>query len=231
MNPLLRSSTTHLFREDITGEIGLDDDTNHVEKVLRVRDGESITVSDGRGRWRVLRYVSSGGLRHDSEIYVETRAPRETCVAFAPVKGDRTEWTVEKLTEIGIDRIVVMTPTVRSVVRWDGAKTDAQRTKLTKTVLAAASQSRRVWLPVVDVGVAMGSLSGAGVAVAEPGGAVLDESVTTVVVGPEGGFAPEEIENWTRVTLGDTILRAETASVVAATLLVAHSRRQSDHTV
>ena len=147
-------------------------------------------------------------------------------VAVAPVKGDRTDLVVEKLVEIGIDSIVVLAPVERSVVRWSADRTVQVMDRYSRIVKAAAMQSRRVHLPVLSGPVALASVLAGGAAVAEPGGDAPWEEVTTVIIGPEGGFAPSEIAPAAlRVDLGPGILRAETAAIVAAARMVAHHRR------
>ena len=69
-------------------------------------------------------------------------------MAFAPVKGERPEWVVQKLTELGIDRIVPLR-TERSVVRWTGERGQATVERLRRVAREAAAQCRRVWLPEV----------------------------------------------------------------------------------
>ncbi len=153
---------------------------------------------------------------------VASAAPNVGCsVAFTPVKGDRNEWAVQKLTEIGIDEVIILAPTQHSVVRWSDA--DKQLRKLRVVAREAAMQSRRVWLPnIVGLAALHEVCAGDGAAVADPDGVALHAGVSLVVVGPEGGFAEEELPAGVpRVQLGDTILRAETATLVAATLLVA----------
>jgi 16S rRNA (uracil1498-N3)-methyltransferase len=120
-----------------------------------------------------------------------------------------------------------LAPTQHSVVRWSDA--DKQLRKLRVVAREAAMQSRRVWLPSIVGLLALHEVcAGDGAAVADPNGVPLHAGVSLltgvslVVVGPEGGFAEEELPAGVpRVQLGDTILRAETATLVAATLLVA----------
>ena len=90
-------------------------------------------------------------------------------VAFAPVKGERPEWVVQKLTELGIDRIVPLL-SERSVVRWSGARGKATVERLRRVAREAAAQCRRVWLPEVADTV---RLRGAGERWAAPGEVVL----------------------------------------------------------
>jgi 16S rRNA (uracil1498-N3)-methyltransferase len=148
-------------------------------------------------------------------------------VALAPVKGDRTEDAVEKLVEIGIDRIMILAPVEHSVVRWDGDRAVTSMQRIERVVRAAAMQSRRVWLPIVEGPTPLAQiLTEPGVAMAEPGGTADLSSLATVVVGPEGGFSAAEVSlAQSTVDLGAAILRAGTAAVVAGALMVAHSRR------
>jgi 16S rRNA (uracil1498-N3)-methyltransferase len=229
MNPDLRDSVAHVFVDQLGAPVLGDNDRHHLGRVLRLRDGESVTASDGRGRWRRCEW-HDGDLRLAGDI-VDTAAPSQRIgVAFAPVKGDRNEWAVQKLTEIGVDDIVLLAPTRRSVVRWSNV--EKQMEKLRVVAREAAMQSRRTWLPTVSGLMSLAdALSRPGAAVADPEGAPLASGAPSptrttipalVIIGPEGGFDADEIpSSAARVSLGDTILRAETATLVAATLLVA----------
>ncbi|MGA1655788.1 MAG: 16S rRNA (uracil(1498)-N(3))-methyltransferase [Ilumatobacteraceae bacterium] len=223
----LRNSVAHVFVDHLDSPSLTDTDQHHLSRVLRVRDGERVTASDGRGSWRSCAWAD-GGLRADGDVVTEAAPLQRVGVAFVPVKGDRNEWSVQKLTEIGVDDIVLLAPTRRSVVRW--TDTDKQLRKLSLVAREAAMQSRRVWLPRVTAGVSLSDvLSMPGVAVADPAASLFVSPAastpadpTLIVVGPEGGFDDDEIPaNVPRVRLGDTILRAETATLVAATLLSA----------
>ncbi|MGA1257481.1 MAG: 16S rRNA (uracil(1498)-N(3))-methyltransferase [Ilumatobacteraceae bacterium] len=223
----LRNSVAHVFVDHLDSPSLTDTDQHHLSRVLRVRDGERVTASDGRGSWRSCAWAD-GGLRADGDVVTEAAPLQRVGVAFVPVKGDRNEWSVQKLTEIGIDDIVLLAPTRRSVVRW--TDTEKQLRKLTLVAREAAMQSRRVWLARVTAGVSLSDvLSMPGVAVADPAASLFVSPAastpadpTLIVVGPEGGFDDDEIPaKVPRVRLGDTILRAETATLVAATLLTA----------
>lgn len=226
MNEELRRSSAHVFVSDILAPVLAVDDEHHLSRVLRLRDGERVTASDGNGCWRSCEW-RGGSILAVGDVHHEPAPARSLRIALAPVKGDRTEWTVEKLVEIGIDRITVLAPVEHSVVRWDRDKAVANVERLGRIARAAASQSRSVRLPVVDGPVSLDEVLGEpGVVIAEPGGPDLDAHVTTVVIGPEGGFSAREVSAARgSVGLGGTVLRADTAAVVAATLLVAHSRR------
>jgi 16S rRNA (uracil1498-N3)-methyltransferase len=142
-------------------------------------------------------------------------------VGFAPVKGAKPEAVAQKLTELGIDRIVPLV-CARSVVRWDGVRAAEHVARLRRVAREAAAQCRRVWLPEVDEVVPFSAIAGgAGVALAEPGGPAPGADLTTVLVGPEGGWDDAERSSGPVVGLSDGILRAETAAVVAGALLAA----------
>lgn len=216
----LRHSAAHVFVDQLDSPALGDDDQHHLGRVLRLRDGESVTASNGRGQWRACVW-RDGALEVAGEVVASAPPSMRCAVAFTPVKGDRNEWAVQKLTEIGIDEVIILAPTQHSVVRWSDA--DKQLRKLRVVAREAAMQSRRVWLPsVVGLAALHEVCAGDGAAVADPDGVALHAGVSLVVVGPEGGFAEEELPAGVpRVQLGDTILRAETATLVAATLLVA----------
>ncbi|MDQ4089743.1 MAG: RsmE family RNA methyltransferase, partial [Actinomycetota bacterium] len=114
--------------------------------MLRLRPGDEITVSDGAGGR--LRCRFGPALEPVGEVERAPRPAPEVTVAFAMVKGERPDWAVQKLTEIGVDRIVPIL-TARSVVRWPPGE-GGQVARLRRVAREAAVQSRRVWLPLVE---------------------------------------------------------------------------------
>ena len=225
MNPLLRDSAAHVFVADLAAPQLSPDDVHHLKKVLRLRDGESVTCSDGKGRWRVCSWLSDS-VTPNGDIQTEPLPTTRLCVAVAPVKGDRTDFVVEKLVEIGVDDIAILAPLERSVVRWAHDKVAHVMDRYQRIATAAAMQSRRVFLPELTGPVSLASLGGGQVALAEPGGSAEWGQVTTVVIGPEGGFSDKElVAAPATIDLGPNILRAETAAIVAAAQMVAHWRR------
>ena len=140
----LRHSAAHVFVDQLDSPTLGDDDQHHLGRVLRLRDGESVTASNGRGQWRACEW-RDGALEVAGEVVVSAAPSVRCAVAFTPVKGDRNEWAVQKLTEIGIDEVIILAPTQHSVVRWSDA--DKQLRKLRVVAREAAMQSRRVWLP------------------------------------------------------------------------------------
>ena len=178
-------------------------------------------MSNGLGAWITATINKDGDVFATSELFVVEPPKWSLCIAFAPVKGEKPELIVQKLTELGIDEIIPLAPTVRSVVRWDAAKAEKQTGRLQRVANEASMQSRRVWLPVVRPVVLLADLvSRSEVAFAEPGGVQVTAAHRTIVIGPEGGFAPEELDgSVNRVSLGESVLRAETAAIVAGALM------------
>ena len=138
-------------------------------------------------------------------------------------KGDRTEWAVAKLTELGVDLIVPLV-CERTVVRPDEDGGHRRTARLRRIVREAAMQSRRVFLPEVTelLPLAEAVELVPAPALAEPGGGLLTLAHPSVLVGPEGGWSPAERSmGLDEVGLGPGILRIETAAVSSATLLTA----------
>ena len=171
-------------------------------------------MADGSGGWR--RCAFGPALDPMGPVETEPRAEPAITVAFALVKGQRPEWAVQKLTEVGVDRIVPLVA-ARSVVR--GSSVD----RLRRVAREAAVQSRRAWLPVVDdVAPVAVAASAPGAALAHPDGAPPGLDTPVVLVGPEGGWDPAELGlALPRIRLGSRVLRTETAAVVAGALLCA----------
>ena len=227
MNVDLRRSAAHVFVDDLVRPRLADADVHHLSRVLRLRAGESVSCSDGRGSWRMCAW-SGEAVEPIGEIAQVPARTEHLAVALSPVKGDGTDDAVTKLVEIGIDEIVVLEPVDHSVVRWEGERAATHMDRLARLVRAAAMQSRRVHMPKVTGPVMLDDvLARHGAALAEPGSADADMSgVTCIVVGPEGGFSAAEVARAPRmVSLGGGILRADTAAVAAAVRLCALYRR------
>lgn len=226
MTPLLRASAAHVFVADI-GAPSLDHiDQHHLSRVLRLRDNEIVTASDGQGQWRTCRF-SKNEITPESEVVSVPAPARRLAVAIVPIKGDRTESAVEKLVELGIHEIIILLATDHGVVRWDAQRRVHHLERLQRVARGAAMQSRRVWLPILTGPTLLADvLLRPGAAVAEPGGRSIDDRDHIIVIGPEGGFSAAELAlASTTVSLGDQILRADTAAAAAATLMVAHGER------
>jgi 16S rRNA (uracil1498-N3)-methyltransferase len=210
----------HVIVDEINHPVMSDEDVHHLAKVRRLRDGDLVSATDGCGSWRWCAFKDSA-LTVVGEISVGPEPSPRLTVGFALVKGSKPELVVQKLSELGIDTIIPFIAE-RSVVRWDDAKTERQGERLIKVAREASMQSRRVWLPTVAPVARLSDLiSAEGVVRADRDGRALSSVNTTVLIGPEGGWSPAEADTTSVVGLGRTVLRAETAAIAAATLMVA----------
>jgi len=215
------------------------DDAHHAVRALRIRPGEEITVSDGRGT--VVRAhcaeVSASYLAADVIARDHIQKPTPLVVVFPAVpKGGKLETIVQKLTELGVDEIRPWF-SARSVVHWDAAKAAARGDRFRAVAREAAMQSRRVWLPVVaepgpieglpELTLVLHEEAREGLISAMP--SVAPRSVG-VVIGPEGGLDADEVEQLVEagahpVSLGSSILRTETAAIVGPALVLVRYNR------
>ena len=210
----------HVFVDDLAAPVLADGDRHHLERVLRLRPGDRVTASDGHGGWRTCTFGPV--LEPVGEVVRSDRPSPLVTVAFVPTKGDRPEWAVQKLTEVGVDRIVPVAAS-RSVVRWGADRGPAHVERLRRVAREAAMQCRRTWLPEVDDVTPFASVAALpGACLALPGGGPPSLGHPVVLVGPEGGWSPEEVgAGLPAVALGPHVLRAETAAVLAGGLLCA----------
>ena len=194
------------------------DEARHLARVLRATVGDEVTVFDGRGRSWAARVKAIGRDTVELETgepRVEPAGGRVLTVAVALPKGERQKWLVEKLTELGVARLVPLV-TERGVIE---ASKQCGRSTLME-IGAPAS---------VAAVVASRAAAAIGL-VADPCGQPLDAAgwpATTEVialVGPEGGFSQAELAlaeaaGWPRIALGHYVLRIETAAVALAARL------------
>jgi 16S rRNA (uracil1498-N3)-methyltransferase len=224
-DPVLREATALIYVADLADPVPSPDDAHHLGAARRLRDGELVMACDGAGSYVACRSRVDGRdlrLEPDGAVRRMTAPSPRITIGFSLAKGDRTEWAVAKLTELGADRIIPLL-CERTVVRPDdGGGRRAGR--LRRIARESAMQSRRAWLPEVDepTPFATAARLDPSAALAEPGGGRLTLDHATVLVGPEGGWSPAERSlGLNEVTLGPAILRIETAAISSATLLIA----------
>jgi len=217
---------------------------HHAATVQRLRTGEALLVGDGRGA--VAEAVVTAVARDRLEVRLGrrtrlTRPDPRLVVVQGIAKGERGELAVQAMTEVGVDEIVPWAA-VRSVVRWRGDRGDRSLRRWVDTAREAAKQARRPWLPDVaepaDAAAVCSRVRAAARAVVLHEEA--DRALTTVdlpesgdilvVVGPEGGIAPDELTGFVEagavaVRLGDSVLRTSTAGVAALSVLNARLGR------
>lgn len=219
-------------------EIVLDEDTSrHVVQVLRMNTGEKLNLTDGKGF--LLTAVIKDNHKKHCAVEIEqsefVNAPgKRISIAISLLKNaNRFEWFLEKAAELGVTEIIplVCTRTEKEKFRHD---------RLQQILVSAMLQSQQVWLPVLHEPVAyellfrqeeLRGVQHKYIAHCEEGqkqelADVLPDAADNriILIGPEGDFTPEEINlalaaHFKPVSLGETRLRAETAGVVAATLL------------
>ena len=216
-SPLIELNVPHVFVNEIENPQLGEEDSHHFGKVLRLRHGDRITVSDGEGNWRECLYGST--LEVVGEIFFQPKPEIEITIGFALVKKGKPELIVQKLTELGVNR-VVPTLTQRSVVQWSDKKIVENQIRLSRIAREAAMQSRQVYIPEVMETQSFSDLCGKeNVTLAHPGGKKLTLKHSFLVVGPEGGWTEEETDGRECCSLGKSILRSETAAISAGVLL------------
>lgn len=232
--PATSGAVAHVVTEVLLDEIRVDGpDGHHLARVRRLRPGERATATDGAGKWREYEVTTVAGpqleLRATGPTHTVRKEQPEITVAFALTKGSKPEVAVRQLTELGVDRIVPVVA-ARSIARPADARAESFTLRMRRVAREATMQSRRARLPAIERPVPLLDLAGrAGLVVAELGAPTADRLADpgpegwTLLVGPEGGFDPEEREvlgSEDRVGLGPHVLRAETAAVAGAAVLV-----------
>lgn len=213
-------AAAHVVVDDLAS-IDLDDDTrHHLFRVRRLRAGAVCTATDGIGGWRRC-VLTTDGLDPTGEVVTVPAPTPPVTIAFALTKGDRPETVIQKLTELGVDRIVPFRAD-HSVVRWDEAKRASQHARWSTIARGAVEQSRRVRMPRIDPVTDLDTIVTLGAARLDRGGAPPSLARNVVAVGPEGGWSAEERERLrTVVGIGENVLRAETAALTAGGILCA----------
>ncbi|UNO42057.1 16S rRNA (uracil(1498)-N(3))-methyltransferase [Streptomyces sp. MST-110588] len=233
------------------GETVLDGpEGRHAVSVRRLRAGEDVVLTDGRGRAAEGEVVATEG---KDRLVVRVTAgrtepepvPHITVVQALP-KGDRGELAVETMTETGVDAIVPW-PAARCITQWKGERAAKALAKWRATAREAGKQSRRLRFPEVTDAMTTKQvaelLAGADLAAVLHEDRVADsvplataelpaEGRIVLVVGPEGGVSPEELTVFAAAgarpyRLGTSVLRTSTAGTAATALLLGRTGRWS----
>ncbi|PPG21930.1 16S rRNA (uracil(1498)-N(3))-methyltransferase [Rathayibacter toxicus] len=211
-------------------------EARHAASASRVRPGEMVRIGDGRGLVATARVETVDGacvvLVVESVAQVPMPSPRLILVQ-ALAKGDRDELAVQAATELGVDEVVPW-QAVRSISRWSGDKEQKGQQRWRSIVREASKQSLRARVPEVsalaDLSALVERTKVERVLVLEPAASAPLSAVKpdgrdlALVVGPEGGIAPEELRHLTgagaeAVAIGQGVLRTSTAGPAAIAVL------------
>jgi 16S rRNA (uracil1498-N3)-methyltransferase len=222
---------------------------SHVAKVLRARSGDALILFNGEGREFNGTIEAVRGSRVSASVGDGRPVDRESSLAVTLVqcvpRGDRMDFVVQKATELGVVRIVPVL-SQRSVVRLDKAQAESKAIHWRAVAVSACEQCGRNRLPTIEAAQPLltylgQSAPGAGLRlVLEPesvprshatlqspatlqdsdGAAPAASGAAEIAIGPEGGFAADELEafrvaGFSQVGLGPRILRTETAAIAA----------------
>jgi 16S rRNA (uracil1498-N3)-methyltransferase len=189
-----------------------DQQRHHLERVLRAGEGQAVGYTDGNGLIGSGSYTS-GGVARGEEMNVP-RPSDLTVVAAPPDSRDRARFMIEKLSEMGVAEL-------RFLETRHGQGRPPRADRARSWAVSGLEQSRGAWLIRIPDGLVTLDALDQPFAVCDPAGSREWPSARTVVVGPEGGWAPGEVPEDTRLwDLGGTVLRLETAALVAAARLL-----------
>lgn len=219
-------------------------DVNHIKNVLRMKPGEEVSVSDESGREYIctltnleaekviaqILYVQENGLELPARISLYQSLP----------KNGKMEWIIQKTVELGVAEIIPVV-TKRAVVKLDARKEEGKRKRWQGVAESAAKQSKRLVIPPVqpvmdfrsavdraalaDIPLIPYEMAGDMEKTRQVFSNIRPGTSAAVFIGPEGGFAPEEVEyalskGIQPITLGKRILRTETAGMTVMSILM-----------
>ncbi len=212
------------------------DEFHHIVRVLRRKSGETILVTDGQG-FRCEAVITGMGKKSlEAEIrshYSQTRPATEVAVAFSLLKAhQRFDFFLEKAVELGVSAIIPMI-TARTVSQPSNEKIEGKLTRWGNIVLSAAKQSKRVFFPRLEAPLHFRDILGLQgydnrllpyEGATAPPDADYSGKKTIFLIGGEGGFTTNEVEcartaGFRDVSLGKTILRAETAAIFSVAMV------------
>lgn len=201
------------------------------QKVFRLKSGDNVILFDGSGReWTCkIEMISKDG----TEVSVgESRAlnspKKDVWLCVALIKKDHFEWVVEKGTELGVNHFV-------PVIAERSEKKDLNMERLGKIAKEASEQSGRGTIPKIHPVMTLQDVFAYDTpthriafdleGTAFISGDVKDDRPVAIFIGPEGGWSEKEIELFKKEevdlkTLGEQVLRAETAAIATATLFL-----------
>ena len=218
------------------------DEARHLKDVLRLRVGDQAYVFDGAGN--EFRCIVERVTRDEARLNIDDRvvaasseSPIALTLAVALLKGEKFDLVVQKATELGVRRVVPVATRHADVQIRDQDDAAKKVSRWQRIAIEASKQSGRAVIPTIDIPIDISVLLTTdssslrlmfserdGKSLTEVAKAGLSPDSVTALVGSEGGWSDEELElasqqSWQVITLGGRILRAETAAIVATTLV------------
>ena len=215
-----------------------DGDVHHLLHVMRAKNGDEIeAVADGKLYACLVESVNPLVIKRNYEIPTDSELNEDITLFFALAKGEKIDFVVQKATELGANKIVLL-KTERCVVKFDDKNLSHKLERFEKIAKEASEQSHRLRIPqivgVIDLKkipqellcdinlVAYEKEAGKTASLIEN---IEKGKSTSIMIGPEGGFSEDEVNLLTdkygfkRVSLGKRILRTETAAVYALSVI------------
>lgn len=213
-------------------------EARHLAGSLRRRVGDAVVLADGHGSVARATLVTVERDRVEADVLSVHREPapsaNEVTLAVALIENKAMDWAVQKAVEIGVHRLL---PIAGERTQRRAKDLGSRMEHLRRIARQALKQCRRPWaMEVTDVRTVADLIDcdgGSGI-VADLHGSGIDDlpadAGTLLAIGPEGGFAPSEIElfanhDWLKLRLGPHVLRTETAVVVGGAMMVARSQK------
>src|SRR5580698_8735767 len=208
----------------------------HLSRVLRAKVGQEFDIASGEEvrRGRITR-IESDRVEFELGELIPVASPPQITLVLSIFKFDRMEWAIEKCTELGVARIVPVIPRCTESHLADAAAKRSERWQ--RIARQAAEQSRRTSPPEVSQPIklkdALGLAGNTRILLSESEKDLrlkdaLQSATTDVILalGPEGGWTDSELDHfrdagWVSASLGDTVLRAETAAIAAVAVVLA----------
>ncbi len=205
----------------------------HAKKVLRLKSGTVIQLTDGLGKIYEARLTNTDGRNCEFSILKSEQVPSRNYrihVAIAPTKNaDRIEWFIEKTVELGIDKISFL-------LCKNSERKSINLERVEKKAISAMKQSGQAYLPeIVEIRpfkqfIAESNEAGKFIGFVDEQNPLLLKNAATpsgsylVMIGPEGDFSPEEMQTalqqgFVKISLGQNRLRTETAGIAACHIL------------
>ena len=228
------------FAEIINNKVILnDDDIHHVLHVMRMRKGDELeVVADQHLYSAIIESINPLEISINYEIPSDSEINQDVTLFYTLAKGDKIDLVVQKATELGVKRIVLLS-SERCVVKWEEKETDKKLERYRKIAKEASEQSHRLIIPEI---VGVFSLKNIPdnllcdlnlFAYEKQAGKTIDlhkelnnaKGSVSVLVGPEGGFSEKEAEmvvnkyNFVPISLGKRILRSETGAIYALSVI------------